>query len=295
MTLAQPGIFVEGTSIHRFYELVLPAAAEGAKLLAQLHIALGQHGGHGVASVLACSTSLWLQRGGNDISPLSFSHIESGCGRYHAPATQRDLFIWLHGNDRAALADAQLDVNTCLRQYDAEIFSWEGFIYRDSRDLTGFIDGSANPRDEQRLPVALIDAGPVTGGSYVMTQAWQHDLAAFNELSIAGQEQVIGRTKIDSIELTGDAMPESSHVSRTDIKHEGVAQKIYRRSTPTIDGSSEGLYFLAFSAEAERFDRLLASMYGRSATVQDSLLGYSQPRSGSYWYAPSRAQLDSLG
>jgi len=70
------------------------------------------------------------------------------------------------------------------------------------------------------------------GGSYVLSQKWQHHLQAFNQLSVHEQEQVIGRTKQDNVELEGDAMPPTSHVSRTDVKIDGVGQKIYRRSTP---------------------------------------------------------------
>ncbi len=293
MANAQAGIFVEGSSIHRFYELDF-AQPPAASAMASLHATLQPHAQQGVASVLACSTALWQQWGGAGVTPLQFAPLESACGTYAAPATPGDLFIWLHGNDRAALADAQLSLHARLRAFGAHVTACDGFVYRDSRDLTGFVDGSANPKEDARHEVALVADGPAAGGSYVMTQRWQHDLASFNALSVAAQEQVIGRTKADSIELTGDAMPPDSHVSRTDIKHDGVAQKIYRRSTPTIAADSEGLYFLAFSAEAARFDRLLASMYGMAGPVQDSLLAYSQPRSGAYWFAPAQSQLEAL-
>ena len=49
-------------------------------------------------------------------------------------------------------------------------------------------------------------------------------------------------------------MPATSHVSRTDVKLDGVAQKIYRRSAPYSADGEHGLYFLAFSCEQSRFD-----------------------------------------
>ena len=43
-----------------------------------------------------------------------------------------------------------------------------GFRYRDSRDLTGFIDGTENPKGKARAAAALIgeEDRPFAGGSY---------------------------------------------------------------------------------------------------------------------------------
>ena len=52
-----------------------------------------------------------------------------------------------------------------------------GFQYRDSRDLTGFIDGTENPEGEEARQTAIIPAGsPGEGGSFVLSQKWVHDL-----------------------------------------------------------------------------------------------------------------------
>jgi putative iron-dependent peroxidase len=46
-----------------------------------------------------------------------------------------------------------------------------GFVYRDSRDLTGFIDGTANPKGEAARDAALIPQGAAgAGGAFVLTQ-----------------------------------------------------------------------------------------------------------------------------
>lgn len=119
------------------------------------------------------------------------------------------------------------------------------------------------------MTVALVDAVPHAGGSFIMAQRWIHDLAGFGALPVADQERVIGRTEADSIELTGNAMPPDSHVSRTDIKHGGEAVKIYRRSSPVGRVADAGLYFLAFSADPDRFRWLLESMYGLAGLEDD--------------------------
>ena len=102
----------------------------------------------------------------------------------------------------------------------------------------------------------------------------------------------MGRTKPDSIELEGEAMPPTSHVSRTDYKENGKAMKIVRRSAPYGTVGEHGLYFLAFACELRRFQVLLERMFGASGDgVSDQLIRYSKPVTSSYWFAPSRGAL----
>jgi putative iron-dependent peroxidase len=134
---------------------------------------------------------------------------------------------------------------------------------------------------------------PGAGGTFLLSQKWVHNLSDFNALSVGGQERVIGWTKPDSVELTGDAMPETSHVSRTDVKQDGVAFKIYRRSFPFGGASEHGLYFLAFSCDPIRFDVMLQRMYGVSGdNLSDKLINFSKAVTGSYWFAPTREDLE---
>ena len=224
----------------------------------------------------------------------SFETIDGGDNRV-APATQGDVFIWIQGNQRDEVFARGL-VWTQVLNSSARLKREEhGFLFRDSRDLTGFIDGSANPRDNMRLEAALIPSNAYAGGSFVLTQRWQHDLQKFHALSVEAQEGVIGRTKKSSIELDEERMPPNSHVSRTDIKRDGKAVKIYRRSTPTGGVSNPGLFFLAFSADLRRFKWLLDSMYGNSDDgINDRLLEYSKPLSSSFYFAPNVRALNRI-
>ena len=211
----------------------------------------------------------------------------AGVNGLSAPATQRDLFIWLHGKRRDELFVRALAWRKALLEVADLSGEEHGFRFRDSCDLTGFVDGSANPKGDARRTAAIIGEGDHAGGSFVMAQRWVHDLASFNALPVADQERVIGRTKADSVELEGDAMPPNSHVSRTDIKRAGQAVKLYRRSAPVGGVRDPGLYFLAFSADWNRFRWLLDSMYGLADPgLRDRLLSYSKPISGSFFYAP---------
>ncbi len=60
------------------------------------------------------------------------------------------------------------------------------FRYLDTRDLTGFIDGTENPKGKARAEVALIGSedAPFAGGSYVFTQRYIHDLTKWAALPL---------------------------------------------------------------------------------------------------------------
>ena len=288
-TRAQPGIFEEDHEHHVFLEWTLPESVDAAA-----KAALGE------LADRACTKAdpdLVLALGPRamrtllpDALPEELADFRaiSGVEGYSAPSTQRDLFVWAHGTRRDLVFKHALEAHAVLAtafELDLEV---PAFRYLDSRDLTGFIDGSANPKDDARMEAALVAAGSSAGGSFVFTQQWIHDLGKWGAISEGEQERIIGRTKPDSIELEGDDMPPDSHVSRTDVKIDGEAMKIWRRSVPFGSVREHGLYFLAFACHPERFQVQLDRMFGVSGDgVHDRLIEFSTPVTGSYWFAPS--------
>lgn len=279
----QAGVLQDDSAHHIFLEFTVygaPASLPGRGLAASPVPDGAQVVAFG-AGLLGGLSAVPAPEGAADFTAIA------GVNGLSAPATQRDLFIWLHGKRRDELFVRALAWRKALLEVADLSGEEHGFRFRDSRDLTGFVDGSANPKGDARRTAAIIGEGDHAGGSFVMAQRWVHDLASFNALPVADQERVIGRTKADSIELAGDAMPPNSHVSRTDIKRAGQAVKIYRRSAPVGGVRDPGLYFLAFSADWNRFRWLLDSMYGLADPgLRDRLLSYSKPISGSFFYAP---------
>lgn len=108
---------------------------------------------------------------------------------------------------------------------------------------------------------------------------------------------MFGRTKLDSTALDRAVRPPDAHISRAEVHDvDGEERPIYRRSTPWGTAARQGLWFLAFSAERDRFDAMLASMYGTDGSgLQDRLLSYSRPTSGAYYFAPALDHLLALG
>lgn len=113
---------------------------------------------------------------------------------------------------------------------------------------------------------------------------------------MADQQRVFGRTKADSRELEGADKPVDAHISRVEIHDEaGEERPIFRRSTPYGRVGESGLYFLAFSADLDRYTTMLGSMFGVGTDgVRDRLTDFSTPVTGSYYFAPSLSSLAAL-
>jgi putative iron-dependent peroxidase len=135
---------------------------------------------------------------------------------------------------------------------------------------------------------------PGAGGSHVIAMRWVHNLRAFEALPVEEQERVFGRTKADSVEFADDVKPPTAHIARAEIEDEsGEELPIYRRSVPYGTIREHGLYFVAFSADRARFDRMLARIFGVSGDgLHDRLADFTRPVSGAYYFAPP---LDLLG
>ena len=219
-----------------------------------------------------------------------FNHEVVGIEGFVMPATQHDAVLWLSGGaydvifDVARSAIAELEGLASLVE---ETSSWP---YRRDRDLTGFIDGTENPTLIDAPEVAVIAEGnPGAGGTILLLQKWVHDAAAWESLPIAQQERVLGRTKLDSVELENRAP--DAHAASTDQDRFG---KIFRRNTPYGTVTNHGTMFVGFSADQRRLSTMLESMAGLSGGVRDALTRYTRPLTGAYYFVPSTESLRSL-
>jgi putative iron-dependent peroxidase len=124
-----------------------------------------------------------------------------------------------------------------------------GFRYFDARDLLGFIDGTANPTGLTLPASALVgeEDPDFEGGSYVVVQKYLHDLSAWTRIPTPLQEEIIGRTKIDNIEINDDDAPRKSHKSlATIVDADGNECDILRDNMPFgRPGQSSALILLA--------------------------------------------------
>jgi putative iron-dependent peroxidase len=298
LTTPQLGIFAQGTNAHHFLEFDLHPVelARAVEALGELRSPAVSAGG--VNLVVAFGADLWRRIAAEraPASLRSFAGVIGPDGR-RAPATQRDVWLWISGSTTDVVFEHARAAARVLDGVAAVGAEQPCFVHRDSRDLTGFVDGTANPEMLDAPAVALVpDGQPGEAGSHVLAMRWVHDLAAFDALPVAEQERVFGRTKADSVELEGAARPPTAHIARVEIHDEdGEELPIYRRNVPYGTLAEHGVYFLAFSAEPTRYDRMLARMFGTSGDgFHDRLTDFSRPVSGAYYFAPSLTMLAEL-
>lgn len=291
MHVAQSGIFALGTGSHSYLEFDLHEHDDSLALvriianLAEPRMTTG-----GVNLVVGFRPSLWAQVAPEEIpaGAKDFDQEIHGVDGYTMPATQHDLWLWVAGHAYHTVFDVTktaIDALAPVMRLATEVAGW---TYKESRDLTGFIDGTENPSLSEAPEVALIpDGSPGAGGSVVLVQKWMHDAAAFDALPIEQQEKIIGRTKATSTELDEEVRGAQSHVSRTVIEVNGVEQHIFRRNTPFGTATEHGTMFIGFSCEQSRLARMLARMAGAEDGIRDALTRYTTAVSGAYYFVPS--------
>ena len=141
------------------------------------------------------------------------------------------------------------------------------------------------------MSLALIPEGePGAGGSILLLQQWEHDIPSWEALSTDAQEAVIGRRKMDSVEL--DPRPEGSHVARTDQDAFG---DIFRRNIAYGSVTAHGTIFVGFSATQAVLAGMLDNMVGRPGGLIDDLMKFTTPLTGGYYVVPSGDRLAAFG
>jgi len=298
-TLPQFGIFAQGTHAHHFLEFdlkpgVTPRDAVGAfRRLRTPDVSAG-----GVNIVVAFGADAWRSVAPS-VAPADLGAFEPihGLDGRHAPAAQHDAWLWISGAEPDVTWQSARAATLAVAEAADLAAERECFTYLGGRDITGFIDGTANPQVRRAADVALVGPGRTgEGGSHVLSMRWVHDLAAFNRLSVQDQQRVFGRTKADSVELSVAEKPANAHIARVEMTVDGEELEIFRRSVPYGTAAEHGLFFVAFSAERSRFDRMLARMFGTSSDgVRDRLTDFSRPVGGAYYFAPSLNALNELG
>jgi putative iron-dependent peroxidase len=291
MVTGQTGIFALGDAAHGFFEFALRDGADATafvQAVADLRPPRTTVGG--VNLVVGFRPELWRTVAPQD-APANVHDFERevrGPDGFAMPATQADLWVWY----AAAAYDIVFDLGKATVEALAPFAALErettGWSYKHTRDLTGFEDGTENPNLYEAPSIALIENGaPGAGGSVLLFQQWRHDMARWTALPEERQEQVIGRTKPDSIELKGAAMPADSHVSRTKVVEHGDELDIFRRNVPYGTVSEHGTLFIGFSADQHRLHKMLEQMAGADGGPRDALTRFSTPLTGAYYFVPS--------
>ncbi|CAH8530036.1 unnamed protein product [Schistosoma turkestanicum] len=212
------------------------------------------------------------------------------------PKTGGDIFVHAKCDDHGILFELAKSIignmpPECVTKFE-DIYGW---TYRDERDLSGFVDGTENPKPvNERIEVAI---NKQTGGSYAVVQKWVHNMSLLQNTEHQTLEKWVGRTVKDSIELSNKT--DKSHVARMVGSEKFGAEKKYqivRQSQPygTLSGDA-GLLFIAYAANIKNFEFMLNRMTGDGDDKKaDYIMLFSRCVTGNYYYFPTLCELDDL-
>lgn len=228
-----------------------------------------------------------------------------------APSTPGDLLFHIRAERRDLCFELEKQVMNKLRGAVRLEDQTEGFRYFDARDLLGFVDGTANPVGASAVREATtlsasdgdeegIHAKTTVGGSYVVVQKYLHDLESWKKLSTEQQEAIIGRTKIDNVELDdADEGTQQAHKTLATVEDaDGNEYGILRDNMPFGSPSTGqfGTYFIGYSQRLWVVEKMMERMFlGSPPGLHDRILDFSTPITGSTFFVPSIDTLESLG
>lgn len=291
--LSQPGVLAEIPSHARYLTFRRRASApnprDALERLADPH--------PGLPLVFGLGASLVRELGAT-VPGLRDFPASSGPG-FTVPSTPAALWVWLRTEERGELVHATRRVEKALAGTFALDAVLDGFRYRTGLDLTGYEDGTENPKGAAAAEAALVSGGGpgLDGSSFAAVQQWVHDLDRFESFSSQTQDHIIGRRKSDNVELKDG--PDAAHVQRTEQEAPEPPVFLLRRSMPWADARRAGLVFVAFGSSLDAFEYHLARMTGATDRIADHLFRFTRPLTGAYFWCPplrdGRADLSLLG
>ncbi|HEY7174356.1 MAG TPA: Dyp-type peroxidase [Micromonosporaceae bacterium] len=248
--------------------------------------------------VVGIGSELWDRLFGGPRPAELHPFREIAGARHTAVATPGDILFHIRGRRMDLCFEFAAQVMKRLDGLAEVVDETHGFKYFDERDLLGFVDGTENPAGATAHAAATIgDEDPdFVGGSYVIVQKYVHDIPAWNALSVGEQERVIGRTKLDDIELPDEVKPVNSHVAlNTIIDDDGVQRQIVRDNMPFGEvGKGEfGTYFIGYASTPSVTELMLEHMFiGDPPGNYDRILDFSTALTGNLFFVPSADMLD---
>lgn len=251
--------------------------------------------------VVGIGSRLWDRIFPGVVKPRALHPFEALHGdRHTAPSTPGDLLIHLRSRELAMCFELAGIITTRARGLATVVDEVHGFRFFDERDLLGFVDGTENPEGAAAgLAVTISpEADPAyAGGSYVIVQKYLHDMAAWDATPVAEQERVIGRSKLEDLEMSDEVKPRNSHIALNVIEDDnGVQLQIMRDNMPFghVGNGEYGTYFIGYSADPSVTERMLRNMFiGDPVGNTDRILDFSTAVTGSLYFVPTIDFLDA--
>lgn len=276
LSKSQPGILADLPAMSRYLVLQQLPQSEPAEVLRELEVS--------EKLVVGLGASLIASLGAR-IEGLGNFPSYSGPG-LTVPSTPSALWCWLRGSDRGELVHESRALMLQLEDCFESVQVVDGFQYRDSRDLSGYVDGTENPKGDDAVKAAIVTgAGDgLDGSSFVSVQQWIHDLGELETMTQAERDNTVGRRLADNEEL--DDAPASAHVKRTAQESFEPEAFVLRRSMPFASPEDHGLVFVAFGASTAAYEAQLRRMVGAEDGIVDGLFRFTEPVTGAHYWCP---------
>jgi porphyrinogen peroxidase len=224
--------------------------------------------------------------------------VELAGPRHTAPATPGDLLFHIRAERMDVCFELANHILKAMAGAVTVVDEVHGFRFFDNRDLLGFVDGTENPDGPRAVNATQIGDEDMdfAGSCYVHVQKYVHDMAAWESLSATEQERVIGRTKLEDIELDDDEKPSNSHIALNVVTDDdGHQLPIVRHNMPFGElGIGElGTYFIGYSRTAAVTEQMLRNMFlGDPPGNTDRVLDFSTAITGGMFFSPTVNFLD---
>ncbi|HXR35370.1 MAG TPA: Dyp-type peroxidase [Candidatus Binataceae bacterium] len=252
-----------------------------------------------LSCVMSFGSDVWDRLFGSPRPAQLHPFREIRSGSRHAVATPGDVLFHIRAERMDLCFELATQIMARLGSAVAPANEVQGFSYFDNRDLLGFVDGTENPAGQEAEDATIVgEEDPAfAGGSYVIVQKYLHDLAGWNVLSTEVQERIVGRTKLSDVELDDSVKPTYAHNALNTIVEDGKELKILRANmafgSPLL--GEFGTYFIGYARSPHPIEQMLENMFvGRPPGNYDRLLDFSRATTGTLFFAPSAARLETL-
>jgi putative iron-dependent peroxidase len=279
MTAAQPGILAPIPRQARYLTFALKQGAQPREAVKAL---AGKADGRACVVGLGALLLFAMRK---EIDGLRAFPHHRGEG-FEVPSTPAALWCWLRGEDRGEIVLRAREIEHLLAPAFEVTGAIDAFKHGRGFDLTGYEDGTENPKGKKAVDAAIVgdkQAG-FGGASFVAVQQWVHDLDRFASMPQKQQDNSIGRRRKDNKELGG--APASAHVKRTAQESFTPEAFLLRRSMPWADTTRAGLVFVAFGRSLDAFEAQLKRMAGAEDGIVDALFTFTRPVTGAYYWCP---------
>ncbi len=252
-----------------------------------------------LSCVLGLGSDAWDRLFGKPRPRELHKFREIRAGERHAVSTPGDMLWHIRAQRMDLCFELATQIMARLGPAISPVDEAHGFRYFDSRDLIGFVDGTENPKGQDAVDATLItDEDPAfAAGSYVIIQKYLHDLAGWNALPTEKQEKIVGRTKLNDVELDDKVKPTYAHNALTKIVEDGNEIKILRDNMPFGHAGQKefGTYFIGYSRSPSTIEKMLQNMFvGKPPGNYDRLLDFSRAVTGNLFFVPSATFLENV-